>query len=258
MAWWSREGRGRGGNHHTPEDLAELADGNADGARLCTAGRASDAVARFEDALAGCLGRLGPDHPATLTVGGNLGAACTSAGQWRRGLELMAGNLSDRVRVFGDDDPRTLTAADALASAYRLAGEVDEALALSGRVTAERRRLLGPAHPDTLVSRMGMALARAAAGDVASAVTLLEAALGDAEQAHHGARHEHTIALRGNVAACLASLGHTDEAAAGFRRAAADSAALLGRDHPETVALREELANVHLPSRFAVTDAIPA
>src|SRR5919109_870841 len=89
-------------------------------------------------------------HPDLLTVAGNLAAACSAAGEWRRGLDLMITNLADRVRVLGDDDPRTLTAADALATAYRLAGEVDEAVALSGRVAAERRRVLGSAHPDTL------------------------------------------------------------------------------------------------------------
>jgi hypothetical protein len=88
-----------------------------------------------------------------------------------------------------------------------------------------------------------MALARAAAGDVVAALTLLEVTLHDAEQAH-GARNQHTIALRANVADCLAALGRGDEAVAVYRRAVDDSAALLGANHPDTVALHEEMTNV--------------
>ncbi|HET6259538.1 MAG TPA: hypothetical protein VFE39_12880, partial [Pseudonocardia sp.] len=62
----------------------------------------------------------------------------------------------------------------------------------------------------------------------------------------------HTIALRANVAGCAALLGRWLEAAAGFERAAADSAAVLGHQHPDTVALQDDLRNVHDPAYFAI------
>jgi hypothetical protein len=98
---------------------------------------------------------------------------------------------------------------------------------------------------------MGLALARAAAGDVESALTLLEAALQDAEQAH-GACHQHTIALRANAAACMAAVGRAEDAVAAFGRAVEDAGELLGRNHPDTVALHEDMLNAHVPSRFFV------
>jgi tetratricopeptide (TPR) repeat protein len=101
---------------------------------------------------------------------------------------------------------------------------------------------------------MGMALARGADGDVESALTLLRAALNDAEQAY-GGHNEHVIALRGNVGACLALLGRADEAAAVFGRAAEDAAAFLGPRHPQTVELHEDVANVHDAERFAIAGA---
>jgi len=257
MAWWSRDGRDRGAARRPgQEDVAALAGLNADGVSHCAVGRAADAIPRFEDALEGCRVALGDDHSHTLTVAGNLAAACVAAGQWRRGLDLMATNLADRVRVFGEDDPRTLTAADAMASAYRLTGDVNEAVTLSGRVTAERRRILGPTHPDTLVSRMGMALARAAAGDIESALTLIEVALLDSEHAH-GTRFQHTIALRANAAACLAALGRPEEAVAEFRRAVDDSAALLGANHPDTVALHEDMLMAQGEPAGAAQEGVP-
>jgi hypothetical protein len=137
-------------------------------------------------------------------------------------------------------------------------GRLDEALELSGRVTAERRRTLGAAHPDTLTSRMGMALARGAAGDVESALTLLRAALKDAEHAY-GSRSEHAIALRGNVGACLALLGRAEEASAVFAQAADDAAAFFGPHHPHTVELAEDITSVHDMERFAIAGTpVPA
>jgi Tfp pilus assembly protein PilF len=174
--------------------VEEAAARNDHGAALFAEGRYREAAQMFEDALAGCRALLGPEHPATLTVAGNLGVAQVAAGQRRRGLKLVSDNLADRVRVLGDDHPDTLTARDALAAVHRAAGNVDDAIAMSGKVALQRARHLGPTHPDTLTSRMGLALAHMAAGDVSSAHRLLAAALADAEEAY-GARHHITQTL---------------------------------------------------------------
>jgi tetratricopeptide (TPR) repeat protein len=167
---------------------------NDEGAALFAAGRFREAVPEFEQALAGCRSLLGPEHPGTLTVAGNLGVAQVAAGQRRKGLKIVVDNLADRVRVLGDDHPDTLTARDALAAVHRTSGNVDDAVAMSGKVALQRARRLGPTHPDTLTSRMGLALAHAAAGDVSSAHRLLAAALSDAQEAY-GARHSYTLLL---------------------------------------------------------------
>lgn len=172
-----------------------LAAQNADAARLCAADRYQDAVMPFEETLAVCEAALGRDHPATLTVAGNLAVAYVAAGARDYGIELLTTNLRDRESLFGNDDPRTLTARNALAVAHRLAGNLDAALALSRQVSSQRRRLLGPAHPDTLASVMGLALALAELGDIEGAIRLLSDTIDDAEQSH-GPQHSHIIALR--------------------------------------------------------------
>jgi hypothetical protein len=48
------------------------------------------------------------------------------------------------------------------------------------------------------------------------------------------------------------------DAVAEFEQAAAGSTTLLGRNHPETIAIFDDLGNVHRPDRFALTSAIPA
>ncbi len=176
------------------QDIHELARKNAEGVALFEAGSAKAAVSVFAKALDGCRFTLGDDHPATLTVAGNLAVAQVSAGRRRDGLDALLANVADRARALGDDDPRTLTALDALAVAYRLAGRVDDAVELSQQVTAHRLRTLGATHLDTLTSRMGLTLAQAAAGDISSAASVLASALADAERAY-GEKHPHTVAL---------------------------------------------------------------
>lgn len=195
MVWsWASEDASRTVLRPIAEDVEQLAAHNADAAELLATDRAKEAVPLFERTLAGCRAALGPDHPATLTVEGNLGAACVAAGRRRKGIDVLRSNLGERERVFGDDDPRTLTARDALAVAHRLSGNVDDAVEESTRVTARRRRVLGATHPDTLTSRMGLAMAKAAAGELAVASGLLGAAIDEAVEVH-GLRHGHTVAL---------------------------------------------------------------
>jgi hypothetical protein len=172
-----------------------LAALNAEAANLCAADHHQDAIPIFERVLADCQAALGKNHPATLTVAGNLAVTCMAAGWQVLGVRLLTAHLANRANLLGDEDPRTLTARDALAVAHRLAGDIGPALALSIKVTDQRRRILGPTHPDTLTSQMGLALALDAAGDLRRAITLLTTAINDADRAH-GPTHTHTIALR--------------------------------------------------------------
>jgi hypothetical protein len=167
---------------------------NDEGAALFAAGKYREAVPQFEYALTACRTVLGPEHPGTLVVAGNLGVAQVAAGQRRKGIKMVSDNLADRVRVLGDDHPDTLTARDALAAVHRTSGNVDDAVAMSGKVALQRARRLGPPHPPTHTSPLGRALAHAAAGDVSSAHRLLAAALSDAEEAY-GSRHSYTLLL---------------------------------------------------------------
>jgi hypothetical protein len=108
-------------------------------------------------------------------------------------------------------------------------------------VAAQRARTLGPAHPDSLTSRIGLALARIDSGDGAGAVSVLSAALQDAEQSV-GPLDELTVTIRSNLAHGHAALGRADLAHAQLERAATDCQTLLGANHPDTIALRTDLA----------------
>jgi hypothetical protein len=174
--------------------VRESAARNSAAVQLFENGRHDEAVPLFEQALTSCRSTLGSDHPDTLIVAGNLAVAYVAAGNRRKGIKLIAGNLAARVRVFGDDHPETLTARNALAVAHRINGDVDTAVDLAKQVAVQRSRALGPEHADTLTSRMGLALAMAAAGHLTVAHGLVSSAMSDAETVL-GVDHEHTLAL---------------------------------------------------------------
>ena len=70
---------------------------------------------------------------------------------------------------------------------------------------------------------------------------MLAAALQDAEQSV-GPLDELTVTIRSNLAHGHAALGRPDLARAELERAATDCQTLLGENHPDTVALRADLA----------------
>ena len=174
--------------------LREAAARNAAAVDLFEAGRHDEAVPLFEQSLASCRSTLGREHPDTLTVAGNLAVAYVAAGNRRKGLKLIAGNVDARCAALGDSHPATLTARNALAVAYRVTGDADAALRLAKQVVVQRSRTLGPTHVDTLTSRLGLALALAAVGQRTSAHRLLGSTIADAEAAL-GYEHEHVAAL---------------------------------------------------------------
>ena len=80
-------------------DLDQLAGANAEAAALYRSGRAKAAVPIFEEVLGHCRSALGPDHPVSLTVEGNLAVSLVTAGKRREGIELMTQNVAERARV---------------------------------------------------------------------------------------------------------------------------------------------------------------
>jgi len=84
-------------------------------------------------------------------------------------------------------------------------------------------------------------LTRIDSGDEAGAVSALSSALQDAEHSV-GPLDELTVTIRSNLAHGHMALGRADLAHAELERAAADCQTLLGANHPDTVALRTDLA----------------
>jgi tetratricopeptide (TPR) repeat protein len=152
------------------------------------------ATVLFEKTLRGCREELGDEHPATLTVAGNLGVALVQAEHFDEGIDIIQRNLADRTRVLGENDRQTLSALDALAVSYRRAGRLPEAIQLAQSAAVRRSEQFGQADPDSLTSRLGLALSLAEADDGARAAAEITAAVEDAQDVL-GPEHPHTVAL---------------------------------------------------------------
>jgi hypothetical protein len=194
---------GRGDEERSPidrvpaYDTAELSRRNDVAAGHLADGRLHVATTELESLLADCRACLGPEHPETVVVEGNLAVARVMVGQHDAGTQLMLANVARRERVFGDENPHTLTARDALATAYRLAGRLAEALWLYSRVAPQRNQVLGPSHPHTLNTRLGLGLTLAEVGDTTMALDVLVAAVQDCEEA--GVQGAPAAALRAGL-----------------------------------------------------------
>jgi tetratricopeptide (TPR) repeat protein len=232
---------------------ASLKARNAIGVAHFEAGRFGVAVSVLEPIVGECIAMLGDTDPDTIVAAGNLAMGYVYLERWEHGLELISENVALRERVFGAGDPLTMTAKHAQATAYQLAGRLPDALAAFASVAAQRSHVLGPAHPDSLTSRVALALARADSGDTVAAVPGLQSALEDAEHSV-GARTVSALTIRIHLADCYAELGNVNEAAAMFRRAAADYRAVLGPTAPLAIALQDEAFVLQPPGATAYQD----
>jgi len=144
--------------------------------------------------------------------------------QAQRAIVIGEPLIADQERVLGPDDPNTLAARNNLANAYQAVGRTDEAIALHEQVLAGRERVLGPDHPHTVQSRKNLAAAHQAAGRTD------KAAAGEPAQADPEAIAQPEQAP--------ASLG----AVALHEQVLADRERVLGPEHPDTLAARNNLA----------------
>ena len=143
----------------------ESAARNATAAEHFAAGRHDEAVPLFEQALASCRSTLGSDHPDTLIVAGNLGVAYLAAGNRRKGIKLITGNLAARVACASATSTPRRSPPVTRSPSHTGSSATRTPLSNSAKqVAVQRSRTLGPVHVDTLTSRMGLALAMAAGG----------------------------------------------------------------------------------------------
>ena len=144
--------------------------------------------------------------------------------QAQRAIVIGEPLVADTERVLGPDDPDTLAARNNLANAYQTAGRADEAIMVHEQVLAGRERVLGPGHLHTGQSRKNLAAAYRAAGRADEAIAY-ETAPANPEAI---ALHEQAPAGLGTVAL--------------HERVLADRERVLGPEHPDTLAARNNLA----------------
>ncbi|MGI5240693.1 tetratricopeptide repeat protein [Dactylosporangium sp. CA-139066] len=185
---------------------------------------------------------LGPDHPDTLDIRGELAYWRGKAGDPAGAAAALERLLDDQLRVLGPDHSDTLVTRMELARWQALAGDPAGAASALQRLLADRVRILGPDHPGTLVTRHELAYWRGEAGDPAGAASALEQLLAD-EVRVHGPDNPHTLTTRHSLAHWRGEAGDPAGAAAALEQLLADKARVHGPDHPDTLITRRYLAH---------------
>ncbi|NUT47782.1 MAG: tetratricopeptide repeat protein [Saccharothrix sp.] len=212
------------------------------GISLGDAGLAGSAKDHFERMRAVAVRYLGPDHPATLTLRGELATWRGYSGDVAGAITEAERLLADRVRLNGPEHSATLTTRHNLAYWLGEAGDMAGAVAELDRLLDVERRVLGEDDLGTLTTRYTRARCRAHAEGAEGAVAEFEHLLADWTRVR-GADDPGTLAVRHELARCRGEAGDPAGAVVEFERLVADQTRVLGEDHPHTLTARHEWAD---------------
>ena len=187
---------------------------------------------------------LGPGHPDTLAVGGQLAEAYLASGKAAEAVSWFESVLAERVRVLGPDHPIAIAARRDLGHALVAANQFSDAVTVLDRVVADYERTRGPDQLETLGARDELAAAHQAAGQFRDAIRLYQRTLADRERVQ-GPEHPDTMTTRYKLGGAYLGDGKYRNALSYYKRALADRERVFGPDHLDTIAVRRTLGSAY-------------
>ncbi len=118
--------------------------------------------------------KLGPDHPSTLRVLGNLAIAYGEGGRIPEAIRLFEQVRDSSEKKLGSTHPYTLVSLNNLGLAYLKAAKGPDAIRLLEQARGAQERTIGPDHPDILTTCHNLSQAYSIGGRNAEAVMLAE------------------------------------------------------------------------------------
>ena len=203
-------------------------------------GKATEAVSRYERALALRERVLGPDHPDTLNTLGNLGNALFKADRIDEAVKTMERTLAAREEVLGADHPEVATTLNNLGVIYRSIKRTDDAIAAYQRAIVIWRTALGPDNPTIVNASLNLANIHLDRDEPTKARALLEEAVaitGRTLPADNPLR----LTASNNLGGFYSQIGELARAEQIFRDSLAARERLYGPDSPK---IAEALANL--------------
>ncbi|MFK8911018.1 tetratricopeptide repeat protein, partial [Streptomyces sp. YS-3] len=211
------------------------------GASLGTTGQVAAAVEHFQRIAGVAQGRLGPDHPHTLAVRGEVAHWRGETGDAAGAANACAELLEHMERVLGNEHVITLSTRSNVARFRGEAGDASGAADAFAKLLADQVRVLGDEHPYAFAVRGELVRWRWKAGDAARA-TAASAELLEHMERVLGNEHVITLSTRGNVACFRGEAGDASGAADAFAELLTDRVRVLGDHHPDTIATRRCVA----------------
>jgi tetratricopeptide (TPR) repeat protein len=164
------------------DNAATLAAWDEHAAACLAAGKPAAAISSLSKSLATRRQVLGTGHPATMRAATQLARAYLADGQHAKAISMYEQALSWLEAALGPDHADTLSARVLLAGAHSAAGHISDALRHYQHAHALHKRALGPHHRQTLACTSALARAYADAGQITAAMSVIDDAIGGAEQ----------------------------------------------------------------------------
>jgi serine/threonine protein kinase len=184
---------------------------------------------------------LGPKHPDTLRLQGQLGSVLTAQGRYTEAEKLDRDLLEDERRVLGPEHRDTLTTQRNFFWLLNAEGHPADAERL-GRETFElQRRIFGQEDPDTLLTmrQLGSVMERA---DHLPAAEELTRQIVEIRKRVSGQDDPQTLLAMSDLGRILNQEERAPEAEAVYRPTLAMQQHVLGPDHPNLVSTMDGLA----------------
>jgi Tetratricopeptide repeat len=212
-------------------------------ARVCYAlawSGAHAAAAELAGISLGHADRLGPQHPAILSLCFQRAMSARFQGQYREAEAQLREVLEAQRQVLGADAPATLDTEQELARAMANLGRYAESESACRAVLEARVRILGPEDQDTLITQHYLARAVAEQGRYAESETAYRE-LQKTTQRILGPAHPFSLMTRNYLAAQFNNQQRYETAEAVLRSLLDDWLRWLGSDYTYVLDVRYEL-----------------
>ncbi|WP_246356802.1 CHAT domain-containing tetratricopeptide repeat protein [Pyxidicoccus fallax] len=224
--------------------LLEARSALAEAAKLQQAGRATDAIAWHERALAIQETTLGKDHPDLVPSLNNLARLNQAQGDYAKAGPLFERALTLLEAAHGGEHPAVARALSNLAALYHDQGLYTRARPLLERALAIQQATLGGNHLDVATTLNNLALGYAAQDLHARAEPLHQRALA-IQQASLGGGHPEVARTLHHLARLAHRQGLHAQAESLYEQALVIQKEVLGEDHLDTLRTFHALAGLH-------------
>lgn len=184
---------------------------------------------------------LGPEHPDTLRLRGQLGAVLTAEGRYSEAETLDRDLLDIELRAFGPDHRVTMVTQRNFFWLLNAEGRPAEAERLGSEVLERQSRVLGREDPDTLLTMRQLASVMERADQLPSAEVLIRQII-ESRKRISGPDHPQTLVALSDLGRILNQENRAPEAEAVYRSTLAMQQRVLGPDHQGCIATMVGLA----------------
>ena len=142
-----------------------------------------------------CTQNLGPEHPETLYIRGNLAASLVERGAYEEAELLIRSTLALRAALFSPLDVESISCNTVLSRCLEYQGLSEEAIRIGRETVALSQNVLGPSSTQTIFTRINLARLLCGAGDYSESVEQYALALlyGKSENPEPRAGLEHIL-----------------------------------------------------------------